>query len=145
MNTQKTKALIAEIERFKEESLKTHIVKVWADSYVITDPFDYLIREDGSIFWVKAQAYQLWRFWKASQATTIPEGFVLVPRVITDDWMASYVDPAVNDCCKDYDDLPFSLDENDLPRIKESHRLPIRNAHKRLMQVIEAQEKGIIA
>lgn len=143
MSIKAKEELIVEIERFKEESLKTHIVKVWADSYTNTNPFDYFIRDDGSIFWSKTQAYQLWSFWKASQVTVIPEGFVLVPRVITDDWMASYVDPAVNDCCKDYEGLPFSLDESDLPRIKESQRLPIRNAHKCLMQVIEAQEKGI--
>ena len=36
-------ALIAEIERFKTESLKTHVVKVWADSYENSDPFSYVI------------------------------------------------------------------------------------------------------
>ena len=70
------------------------------------------------------------------------EGFVLVPRVITDEWMAVYVDPVVTKYCKDYEDLPFSVEESELPEIRESHRLPIRNAHKRLMQVIEAQEQS---
>ncbi|CAD9196852.1 hypothetical protein [Acinetobacter bohemicus] len=68
--------------------------------------------------------------------------FVLVPRVITDEWMAVYVDPVVTKYCKDYEDLPFSVEESELPEIRESHRLPIRNAHKRLMQVIEAQEQS---
>ena len=68
--------------------------------------------------------------------------FVLVPRVITDEWMAVYVDPVVTKYCKDYEDLPFSVEESELPEIQESHRLPIRNAHKRLMQVIEAQEQS---
>jgi len=71
----------------------------------------------------------------------VPEGFVLVPRVITDEWMAVYIDPAVSNYCKDYEDLPFSVEDSELPEIRESHRLPIRNAHKRLMQVIEAQEQ----
>lgn len=78
--------------------------------------------------------------WKEEQA--VPEGFVLVPRVITDEWMAVYVDPVVTKYCKDYEDLPFSVEESELPEIRESHRLPIRNAHKRLMQVIEAQEQS---
>lgn len=68
--------------------------------------------------------------------------FVLVPRVITDEWMAVYVDPVVAKYCKDYEDLPFSVEESELPEIRESHRLPIRNAHRRLMQVIEAQEQN---
>ena len=68
--------------------------------------------------------------------------FVLVPRVITDEWMAVYVDPVVAKYYKDYEDLPFSVEESELPKIRESHRLPIRNAHKRLMQVIEAQEQS---
>lgn len=68
--------------------------------------------------------------------------FILVPRVITDEWMAVYVDPVVAKYCKDYEDLPFSVEESELPEIRESHRLPIRNAHKRLMQVIEAQEQS---
>ncbi|OTG64378.1 hypothetical protein B9T25_13130 [Acinetobacter sp. ANC 4470] len=72
----------------------------------------------------------------------VPEGFVLVPRVITDDWMATYVDPAVSNYCKDYEDLPFSVDDSELPEIREAYRLPIRNAHKRLMQVIKAQEQS---
>ncbi|KAB0650994.1 hypothetical protein F7P73_14845 [Acinetobacter bohemicus] len=76
------------------------------------------------------------------KAQAVPEGFVLVPRVITDEWMAVYVDPVVTKYCKDYEDLPFSVEESELPEIRESHRLPIRNAHKRLMQVIEAQEQA---
>lgn len=101
-----------------------------------------------------------WELWQAAKAQAVPESnallsaamdavqklgsgdFVLVPRVITDEWMAVYVDPVVTKYCKDYEDLPFSVEESELPEIRESHRLPIRNAHKRLMQVIEAQEQS---
>lgn len=77
--------------------------------------------------------------WKA-KASEVPEGFVLVPRIITDEWMGAYIDSRVNDYCNDYKDSPFYVRENELPEIKENHRKPIRDAHKRLMQVIEAQE-----
>ena len=88
-------------------------------------------------------AWEMWSSAKHSvKAQAVPEGFVLVPRVITDEWMAVYVDPVVTKYCKDYEDLPFSVEESELPEIRESHRLPIRNAHKRLMQVIEAQEQS---
>lgn len=68
--------------------------------------------------------------------------FVLVPRVITDEWMEVYIDPVVSNYCKDYEDLPFSVEDSELPEIRESYRLPIRNAHERLMRVIEAQEQN---
>ena len=69
-------ALIAEIERFKTESLKTHIVKFWADSYVNSNPFGYAILQNGKVWWMKAQAHQLWEMWQAAKA--VPEGFVLI-------------------------------------------------------------------
>lgn len=72
-------ALIAEIERFKTESLKTHVVKVWADSYENSDPFGYVIfkNDNNKVWWMKTQAYQLWEMWQAAKA--VPEGFVLLP------------------------------------------------------------------
>lgn len=88
MDIQTKEALIAEIERFKTESLKTHIVKVWAESYTNTDAFDYVIleKENNKIWWMKAQAYQLWKMWKAAQ---------VVPEVVTSgDELQSWV--AVN-------------------------------------------------
>ncbi len=65
MDIQTKEALIAEIERFKEEALKMHIVQVLADSYTNTNLFDYNIDSDGSVIWYKAQARQLWDFWQA--------------------------------------------------------------------------------
>ena len=76
MDIQNKEALIAEIEQFKEEALKMHIVQVLADSYTNTNLFDYNIDSDGSVIWYKAQARQLWDFW---QAKAVPEGFVLMP------------------------------------------------------------------
>lgn len=160
MDIKNKEALIAEIEQFKEEALKMHIVQVLADTYERSSLFDHNINADGSVIWFKTQARQLWDFWQAAKAQAVPESnallsaamdavqklgsgdFVLVQRVITDEWMAVYVDPVVAKYCKDYEDLPFSVEESELPEIRESHRLPIRNAHKRLMQVIEAQEQS---
>ncbi len=68
--------------------------------------------------------------------------FVLVPKVITDDWMKNYIESKVSDYCDDFKDSPFYVRESELPGVKEDHRKPIRNAHTRLMQVIEAQEQA---
>ena len=71
MDIQKNEALVAEIEEFKKECLKMYIVEVLADSYTNTNLFDYIIVEDGKVWWMKTQAYQLWRFWKASKAEAV--------------------------------------------------------------------------
>ena len=68
--------------------------------------------------------------------------FVLVPRVISDEGMATHVNQVIGNYCKDYEDLPFAVDESELPELKENFRLTIRSAHKRLMKVIEAQEQS---
>lgn len=87
MDIQTKEALIAEIERFKTESLKTHIVQVWAESYANTGSFSYVIleKENNKVWWIKTQAYQLWKMWKAAQA--VPEGFVLVPKEPTEEML----------------------------------------------------------
>ena len=84
MENKELEILKAEIERFKVESLKTHVVKVWAESYTNSDPFDYSIleKENNKVWWMKTQAHQLWEMWQAAKAT--PEGFVLVPRECPD-------------------------------------------------------------
>lgn len=71
MDIQKNEALVAEIEEFKKECLKMYIVEVLADSYTNTNLFDYIIVEDGKVWWMKTQAYQLWRFWNASKAEAV--------------------------------------------------------------------------
>lgn len=77
MGIQKNEALVAEIEQFKEQALKMHIVQVLADTYKNTNLFDYNLDSDGSVIWYKAQARQLWDFWQA-KAQAAPEGFVLI-------------------------------------------------------------------
>lgn len=66
MDIKKNEVLIAELEQFKKEALKSHIVKVWAETYK-NDPFGYLIKDNGNILWSSIQAFQLWRFWKSGQ------------------------------------------------------------------------------
>lgn len=72
MDIQEKEALIAEIERFKEQALKMHTVQVLADTYERSSLFDYSIDSDGSVIWYKAQARQLWDFWQA-KAQAVPE------------------------------------------------------------------------
>ena len=84
MDIQNKDAMIAEIEQFKEEALKIHIVQVLADTYERSSLFDHNINADGSVIWFKTQARQLWDFWQAAKAQAVPEGFVLVPKEPTD-------------------------------------------------------------
>lgn len=76
MDIKNKEALIAEIEQFKEEALKMHIVQVLADTYERSSLFDHNINADGSVIWFKTQARQLWDFWQAAKAQAVPEGFV---------------------------------------------------------------------
>lgn len=70
--------LRAEIELFKAEALKTHVVACWANSYTNSDPFAYAVNNENEIFWMKTQAHQLWQFWQSAKANVIPKDFVLV-------------------------------------------------------------------
>ena len=60
--------LIAEIEQFKEEAMKSYVVSRWAESYVNSDPFGYVFIEGNKPWWMKTQAHQLWCFWQSSKA-----------------------------------------------------------------------------
>lgn len=62
--------LKAEIELFKAEAMKTHVVECWANSYTNSDPFAYAVGKENEIFWMKTQAHQLWQFWLASKTQT---------------------------------------------------------------------------
>ena len=75
-------ALIAEIEVFKAEMLKSYVIKAWADSYVNTDPFSYAIFEDenNKIWWMKAQTHEFWRIWQAAKAQAVQKDSVVVSK-----------------------------------------------------------------
>lgn len=75
MDIQEKETLIAEIERFKEEAMKSYIVSCWAESYTNTDPFGYVVLENknNKVWWLKTQAYQLWEMWQAAKAQAVPE------------------------------------------------------------------------
>ena len=81
MDIQKNEALVAEIEEFKKECLKMYIVEVLADSYTNTNLFDYIIVEDVKVWWMKAQARQLWDFWQSSKAETLLQWIDINERV----------------------------------------------------------------
>lgn len=99
MDIQSKDAVIAEIEQFKEEALKMYIVEVLADSYTNTNLFDYAILENknNKVWWMKTQAYQLWKFWKKAKSQTAPEGFVLLPKEPTQDLFRTFYN-AFNAC-----------------------------------------------
>lgn len=114
MDIQNKDAVIAEIEKFKEEALKMHIVQVLADSYTNTNLFDYNLDSDGSVIWYKAQARQLWDFWQAAKDQAVPEGLILVEKKNTEDW---YLD----DCegmWWDHDGIDGSLCELDIGEVQ---------------------------
>lgn len=90
MDLQKEReALIAEIERFKEEAMKSYVVSCWAESYTNTDPFGYVIleNENNKVWWLKTQAYQLWEMWQAAKAHEAEKlkGCVMIPVEPTDE------------------------------------------------------------
>ena len=113
----KKEKLIAEIENFKTEILKIQVVKVWAESHSNSDPFKHVIleKEDCKVWWMEAQAHQLWETWLAAKAQAVPEGFVLVEKKNTEDW---YLD----DCegmWWDHDGIDGSLCELDIGEVQD--------------------------
>lgn len=82
MNIEKEReALVAEIEIFIAEAMKAYVVERWAGSYQNTEPFAYTIDAKNEVWWMKTQAHQLWKFWKAAKADEAKklEGCVVVP------------------------------------------------------------------
>ena len=78
MDIQTREALITEINNFKKEALKMHIVEVLANTYEHSSLFDCNIDVDGSVIWYKAQARQLWGFWQAAKTQAVPESNALL-------------------------------------------------------------------
>lgn len=75
-----------EVDVFKDECLKLWFCQDLAESYTKTGLFDCEIGGDGSVIWMKAQARQLWDFWRAAKAQAVPDGYVLVPKKEITDW-----------------------------------------------------------
>ena len=71
-------ALEGEIELFIEEAMKSYVVERWADSYQHTPPFDYVINDKNEVWWMKAQAHQLWQFWQAAKAQAVPDTYTQI-------------------------------------------------------------------
>ncbi len=118
MDLQKEReALIAEIEVFKAEMLKSYVIKAWADSYVNTDPFSYAIFEDenNKIWWMKAQTHEFWRIWQAAKANAIPDGFVVVPRKSIEHW---YLDEGESLWMDEPDNWLCDMDVGDVQEVE---------------------------
>lgn len=75
MSTINKDALLAEIQAFKDEALKMHLVQNLIDHCPDTDVFDHDISADGRVYWMKAQISQVWEFWQSAKASVIPEGY----------------------------------------------------------------------
>lgn len=60
-------SLIEQVEAFKREALKMHLVQCWAESYASIDSaFSYHITSDSGVFFMREQARQLWAFWSGN-------------------------------------------------------------------------------
>lgn len=136
MDIQKEReALIAELEQFKREALKSHIVKVWAETYK-NDPFGYLVKENGSILWSSIQAFQLWRFWQAAKAQAAEKIEALQNAVIFADecrkeWHESYMKLRKDKAMPEgFVLIPLHERETELSEVIKNHRKPIHYAHK---------------
>lgn len=63
--------------------------------------------------------------------------YVVMPKVISDEWMANYIEPKVKEYCDQFSDQSYAVTDEELPSIKNDFRKPIRNAHAQLIKVIE--------
>ncbi len=79
-------ALEDEIELFIGEAMKAYVVERWAVSYENSNPFSHTINDKNDVWWMKAQAKQLWDFWQAAKAQAVPEGCVVAPKSEATDW-----------------------------------------------------------
>ena len=98
MNIQEKEVLIAEIERFKEEAMKSYVVSCWAESYTNTDPFGYVVleNENNKVWWLKTQAYQLWEMWQAAKAQAVQEIDELKAQLSTEKSLRSMCEHLIN-------------------------------------------------
>lgn len=136
MDLQKEReALIAEIERFKEEAMKSYVVSCWAESYTNTDPFGYVIleNENNKVWWLKTQAYQLWEMWQAAKAHQAEKlkGCVVVPKDQIEVWWQDSEEPE-NFATKE-DDLSFiaqHIQDDEIMEINEHHTIHLPSITK---------------
>ena len=80
MNIIDKEALLAEIQTFKDEALKMHLVQNLIDYCPDTDVFEHDISPDGRVYWMKAQISQVWEFWQSAKASVVPEGFKITKK-----------------------------------------------------------------
>lgn len=80
MNIIDKEALLAEIQTFKDEALKMHLVQNLIDHCPDTDVLEHDISPDGRVYWMKAQISQVWEFWQSAKASVVPEGFKITKK-----------------------------------------------------------------
>lgn len=76
--------------------------------------------------------------WLAAKAQA-PYGFFILPLLITDEWMAVYVNHVVDEYCKYSENSPYSVKESELPALREHFQKKIRNAHHLLVVLLIEQ------
>ena len=137
--------LIAEIELFKTEAMKMHFVQTWAETYK-TDPFGHTVDDVCEVFWLKAQAYQLWEFWKAAKQQATPEGFVLVPKENISCYWQDNDEP--ENFCSNESDFDCLGDCIDLCEIMEINKFTQAHVNKEILfgtwfaEAIDPSEKA---
>ena len=140
MDTNKErKALVAEIELFIAEAMKAYVIERWADSYQNTKPFAYVINDKNEVWWMKAQAHQLWKMWQAAKAQAVPEWAVIVPKL-----SANYLFNTVPELGFEHQDqkdtvlyhLNYMASE-----FRDSAKQFVEDDHAKQKAMIEAQEQ----
>lgn len=79
--------------------------------------------------------------WLTAKAQAVPEGYALIPREISNEWMFAYVDPKVKEYYAEFEGVSFAPTQEDLPSILEDHHKPLRNAHALMMRIVDAHDQ----
>lgn len=80
MNTIDKDALLVEIQTFKDEALKMHLVQNLMEHCPNTDIFDHAVDADGRVHWMKAQISEVWQFWLSAKASAVPDGYKITKK-----------------------------------------------------------------
>lgn len=85
-----------DIQNFITEFKKTFIYDMLSQTLTDKQLFDYFVMNNGDIVFSKEQMRQTWSMWQAAKAS-VPEGFVLVPKVPAKDTLIEIASVCIGD------------------------------------------------
>ena len=74
-----------DIQKFIERFKHTFVYELLSKTITDEQLFEHVIDKDGAPIWFKDQTRQMWFMWQAARAQAAPEGFVLVPKELSDE------------------------------------------------------------